>query len=134
MNRMAVAATAIVFLNLLIATIHGLSHVHAEVPLEPWQHDFVLVTVYAIPLLSAVLCWTPLRQLAAALLGSSMLAGLLFGVYYHFVADTADHVSHRSSDGSGTLFVATALLLIPAEALGTSFGAWSWWRLRKAAP
>ena len=61
MNRMAVAATAVVLLNLLIATIHGLSHVHAGVPLEPWQHAFVQVTVYAIPLLSAVLYWTPPR-------------------------------------------------------------------------
>jgi hypothetical protein len=130
MNRMALAATAVVALNLAVAIVHGLSHARADVPLEPWQMAFVQVTVFALPLLSAVLYWTPLRRLAAALLASTMLASLLFGVWFHFIADTPDHVSHRSADGPGTLFVVTAALLVPAEMLGAAFGAWSWRRLR----
>ena len=133
MNRTAGAATAVVLGNLLIATAHGLSHARAGVPLEPWQHAFVLAAVYALPLLAAALYWTPLRRPAAALLAGSMLAGTAFGVYYHFVADSADHVAHRSADGGGVLFAVTAGLLVPAGALGAGFGAWSWHRLGRTA-
>ena len=129
MNRIALAAAAVVALNLAVATVHGLAHARAGVSLEPWQMAFVQVTVYALPLLSAALYWTPLRRLAAALLAATMLASLVFGVWFHFVADTPDHVSHRSADGPGALFVVTAALLVPAELLGAAFGAWSWRRL-----
>lgn len=132
MNRVALAATAVVALNLVIAIAHGSSHAHADVPLEPWQRMFVLVTVYALPIVAAVLYWISFRRLAAVLLAGSMFAGLVFGIYFHFVADTVDHVSHRSPDGVGTLFVVTAVLLVPAELLGTTFAAWSWYQLRKA--
>jgi hypothetical protein len=133
MNRTALAATAVVALNLVVATVHGASHGRAEVPLEPWQHAFVLVVVYALPVLAAVLYWTPLRRPAAVVLGASMLAGTVFGVYFHFGADTVDHVSHRSPGGDGTLFVVSAILLVPAGVLGTVFAAGSWNQLRRAA-
>src|SRR5258708_771537 len=110
MNRIAFAATAVVALNLVVATVHGLSHSHAEVPLGPWQMAFVQVTVYALPLLAGALYWSPLRQAGALLLAATMLASLLFGVFFHFVAETADHVAHRDGGGAGMLFIVTAAL------------------------
>ena len=118
MNRTAVVATAVILLNLLVATAHGWTHSEAHVPLEPWQRTFVQIAVYALPVLAAVLYWTPFRRAAAVLLTGSMLAALAFGVVYHFVADTVDHVAHRSPGES--LFVVTAVLLVPAEALGAA--------------
>src|SRR5262245_55833061 len=132
MNRIPLMATAVVALNIVVATIHGLSHSHAEVLLEPWQMAFVVLTVYALPILAVVLYWAPTRRTGAALLAATMLASLLFGLYFHFVADTPDHVSHRDSTGTGALFVVTAVLLVPAEALGVWFGIWGWLRLGKA--
>ena len=131
MNRTALQATAVVALNLAVATAHGLSHSHAQVPLEPWQTAFVAVTVYALPVLAAILYWTPLRRAGAVLLAATMLASMLFGLYFHFVADTPDHVSHRDSGGAGMLFTVTAVLLVPAEALGAWFVAWTF---RREAP
>jgi hypothetical protein len=128
MNRTALLAAAVVALNLGIAAVHGLSHSHAGVPLEPWQTAFVRVAVVALPVLAAVLYWTPLRRAGAGLLAAAMLASLLFGLYFHFVADTPDHVSHRDASAAGVLFLATAVLLVPAEALGVWFGVWSWSR------
>jgi len=128
MNRTALLATTVVALNLAIATAHGLTHSHTHVPLEPWQMAFVQVTVYALPILAAILYWTPLRRAGAALLAATMLASLLFGLYFHFVADTSDHVAHRDHSTAGVLFIGTAVLLVPAEALGVWYGAWTWRR------
>lgn len=131
MNRIPLLAAAVVALNLAVAAVHGLSHAHAEVLLEPWQMAFVQVTVFALPVLAAILYWTPFRRPGALVLAATMLASLVFGLYFHFVADTSDHVSHRDSTGPGLLFVVTAVLLVPAEALGAWFGGWSWLRLGK---
>ena len=131
MNRIPLTATVVVALNLVIATVHGLSHARAEVLLEPWQMAFVVLTVYALPVLAVVLYWAPTRRTGAALLAGTMLASLLFGLYFHFVADTPDHVSHRDPGRAGMLFLVTAVLLVPAEALGAWSGAWAF---RREAP
>ena len=89
---------------------------------------FVQLTVYALPVLAAALYWTPLRRAGAAVLAATMVASLLFGLYFHFVADTADHVARREHSMSGLLFIVTAALLVPAEALGAWFGMRSWSR------
>lgn len=132
MNRIAWFATAVVALNLVIATIHGLAHSHAQVGLEPWQLAFVQVTVYALPILAAILYWTPQRRVGAALLAATMLAALLFGIYFHFIAETTDHVAYRDASGAGMLFIVTAVLLVPAEGFGVWFGARTWSRLRQS--
>jgi hypothetical protein len=132
-RRIAVTATAIVLLNLMVAQVHGLSHVWSAVMLEPWQRTFIIAVVCAAPLLAAVLYWTRLRRTAAVLLTAAMLAGMVFGVYFHFVADSTDHVAHRPHDASGALFVGTAALLVPTALLGVAFGAWSWRQLGKRA-
>ena len=132
-TTLAVSATVVVLLNLAIAHAHGLSHARFEVPLEPWQIAFVQAVVFVAPLVAAVLFWTRLRRAAAALLGSAMLAGMVFGVDFQFVADMPDHMCYRTSHGGGTLFVVTAALLVPAGAIGAAFGAWSWRRLGRTA-
>lgn len=124
MKRLALLATAVVALNLVVASAHGLSHSQAHVPLQAWQLALVQLTVYAVSILAAVLYRTPRRRLGAVLAGT-MLASLLFGLYFHFVADTSDHVSLRANSAAGVLFVVTALFLVPAESLGFWFGVWS---------
>jgi hypothetical protein len=129
MNRMAIVATVIVLLHLAVAVVHGGAHDRLGVGLEPWQNAYVYVVIVAAPLLSAVLYWTRLRRPGALLLGLSMLGSLSFGVYFHFVAVSPDHVSHLPEGDAQHLFVATAILLIPTEALGAAFGFWTWRKL-----
>ncbi len=51
-----------------------------------------------------------------------MLASLLFGLYYHFVAEGADHVHSQPAGSWGTTFIFTAYGLMITEAIGTWVG------------
>jgi hypothetical protein len=61
-----------------------------------------------------------------------MFGSLLFGVYYHFVAVSPDHVSHLPEGDAQGVFIVTAILLAISEAAGTAFGIWTW-RARPSA-
>jgi hypothetical protein len=54
---------------------------------------------------------------------------MLFGIYYHFIEVSPDHVSHLPAGDSQALFISTAILLIPAELAAAAFGFWSWRRM-----
>jgi hypothetical protein len=64
-----------------------------------------------------------LERAGAALLLASMLGSFAFGLYYHFVADTIDHVAHvarlQPAFWSAT-FQVTAYLLAISEASGAA--------------
>ncbi len=55
-----------------------------------------------------------------------MIGSLGFGVYFHFIAVSNDHVSHLPEGDARGLFVVTAVLLVVVEAAGAAFGGWSW--------
>ena len=133
MNRMALGATAIIILRQVIATLHGTAHEQLGVGLGPWQNAFVYVVIAAAPFVALVLYWTRLARAAALLLAVSMLAGMLFGIYYHFIAISSDNVRHLPHGERQAFFIATAILLIPAEIAGTVYGFWSFRKLRKPA-
>jgi hypothetical protein len=95
------------------------------VGLSPAQQAFVAAVISAAPVAAAVLLWTRWRRTGAVLLSGSMAGSLAFGVFYHFVEVSPDHVSEVSAGGWGTVFRATALLLALTEALGCWAGAWA---------
>ena len=101
------------------------------VELSAPQQAFVALVIVAAPLVSLALYWTRARETAAVILAVSMLGALFFGLYYHFVEISPDHVSHLPEGAAQPLFIITALLLVPAEALAAAFGVWSWWAIRK---
>jgi hypothetical protein len=131
MHAIPAAATSIILINLVVASLHGIAHSQLGVGLSPWQHAFVGLVIVAAPLVSLVLFWTRFRRVAAMTLFLSMTGALLFGVYYHFVEISPDHVHHLPEGDSRGFFVVTAILLIPAEALGALYGLWSWRLLGK---
>ena len=130
MKHAAWIATAIVVVRQLIAILHGNAHEQLGVGLSPWQNTFVYLVIVAAPMLAAVLYWTRFAASGALLLGASMLGGMLFGVYHHFIAISPDHVSHLPPGDAQGLFISTAILLVPLELAGTVFGFWSWSRPR----
>lgn len=132
MNRIALGATAIVVVRQIVAQLHGMAHDQLGVGLATWQWAFVYTVIVAAPIVAAVLYWTRYARFAAVLLGVSMAAGTLFGVYHHFIAVSPDHVSHLPAGDSQAFFIATAIAIVPVEIVGTVYGFWSWQKLRPA--
>lgn len=131
MKNISIAATFVILANAIVNSAHGVTHLRSEVGLAAWQWAFVFVFITLLPLVALALYWTPRLRLASGILVVSMLAGTAFGIYFHFIADTPDHVSQRPDTMDGMMFTLTAWLLIPFGLLGAAFGAWTW---TKAAP
>ena len=130
MKHTAVIATFLIVLRQAIATLHGMAHEHLGVGLSPIQQTFVIVVITIAPFVALVLYWTRYARQGALLLWTSMLAGMLFGIYYHFIEVSPDHVRHLPVGDGQSLFISTAILLIPAELAAAAFGFWSWRKLR----
>jgi hypothetical protein len=134
MNRNAAAATLIVVVHHIVSILHGEAHERLGVGLAPWQWAYVYSVITIAPVVAVVLYWTRWRQWGALLLGISMLGALVFGVIFHFIHESNDHVSHLPTGDAQTLFVATAIALVPIEALAAGFGFWTWIKYRRLAP
>jgi hypothetical protein len=131
MNRIALGATAIIVARQVVAQLHGMAHDELGVGLSSWQWTYVYIVIAAAPIVALVLYWTRYAAAGALLLGVSMLAGMLFGVYYHFIAVSPDNVAHLPEGHGQHFFIATAIALVPIELVATAYGFWSWGRLRK---
>ena len=129
MKHAAAIATTLILLRQFVATAHGLADDWLGVGLNPWQQVFVVIVISIAPFVSLVLYWTRYARQGALLLWTSMLAGMLFGIYFHFIAVSPDHVSHLPEGDAQSLFIATAILLIPVELAAAAFGFWSWRKL-----
>lgn len=129
--------TAVVAAHLAVNLGHGLAHERLGVRLTAGQWAFVLAVITVTPLVAGVLFWTTRARLGAGLLAGSMIGGFLFGLYYHYVAVSPDHVSHLPEGDYQGLFRWTALLLAIIQALGAAW-ALRVWRLlgpdRSASP
>ena len=133
MSRSAKYATTIVVAHLLVNIVHGLAHRELHVGLAPLASVFVIVVVLISPLIAMALIWTAAKRLGFILLSLSMFGSLLFGLYYHFLAFSPDHIHSQPSGGWGTTFVLTAYLLLITEAIGTYVGAHFLWIARRTS-
>ncbi len=116
----------------LINGAHGAAHWELGVELSKWQETFIVVVIGLSPLVAAVLLWTAYARLGAVILIGSMAAALVFGVYYHYVAVSPDHVEHLPPGDAQGLFRASALFVGASQAFGIVVGLWGIRRLRGA--
>src|SRR4051812_18719982 len=80
-------------LHLLIGAIHASAHQALGIFGSPFQLAFIALVIYAVPVLALVQLLKGSRAAAGWLL-AALTGSFLFGVYYHFIADTPDHVCH----------------------------------------
>ena len=109
-----------------IGALHSAAHAILGVKVSPPQLVFIVVAIIVAPLVAGLMLWRGKVKEGAFLLTCSMLGALMFGIYYHFIADTTDHVSHVATlapAGWAVVFQATALLLALIEAFGALAGA-----------
>lgn len=109
-----------------IGALHSAAHEILGVKVSPPQLVFIVVAIIVAPLVAGLMLWRGKLKEGAFLLTCAMLGALMFGIYYHFVADTTDHVSHVATLAPANwavVFQATALLLALTEAVGAVAGA-----------
>jgi len=127
-RRLNSVALVAVVAHLLVSMVHGRAHEQLAVGLSNWQNIYVLTVIVIAPLIAVILIWTRLARLGLVLLVISMAGSLIFGVAYHYVVISPDHVSHIPPGDAQGLFRTTALLLVLTELFGLAVGLW---RLRK---
>ena len=115
---------AAVVLHALIVVAHGIAHAKLGVELSVLQTGYVVVVIAVAPIVASVLLWTRLSWSSWFLLTVSMAGALVFGLYWHSVAISPDHVSHLPEGTFQGMFQLTALLLVFSEAFGTVVGVW----------
>jgi len=123
-RKIALLSTVSVLAHLVVSIVHGRAHERLSVGLSNWQNIYVLTVIVIAPLIAMVLIWTRLARPGLVLLVISMLGSLIFGVAYHYVVISPDHVSHIPSGDAQGLFRTTALLLVVTELFGVVVGLW----------
>jgi FtsH-binding integral membrane protein len=117
------APSLIVLVHLAVVLVHGAAHRKLGVDLELWQNIFVWIVIVIVPLLVVPLLYIPKQKRNALyLLVGTMAGSFLFGVYFHFIHDSYDHVMHREHDSWGLVFTGSAVVLAAVELLGCWIG------------
>ena len=122
MTRQFRVAALAVGLHTAASAAHGVPHAVIPVPLAPWQWAFVYGVIVLAPLVALGLLWRGREAAGATLLAVSMAASLAFGVYFHFVAPTPDHVGAVPAGPWRGPFRVTALLVAVTDAVGALVG------------
>jgi len=122
MLRNRILGTVAVLAHLAVMMLHGQAHDKLSVGLSSWQNIYVLVVIAIAPLIAMVLLWTRYAHAGLMLLVVSMAASLIFGLVYHYVVISPDHVSHVPPGEAQGQFRLTAALLILTELFGVIVG------------
>ncbi len=116
--------STVVAIYALVNVAHGLAHRDLAIQLAPWQAAFVALVFVTGPVAAAIMLWTSWGSLGARILAVSMVASLLFGTYYHYVAVSPDNVAYLPAGNHQGLLRSTALLLAISQVLGLAVGVW----------
>lgn len=121
-NALKRIAVAIIVAHFLVGVVHGAAHVAIGIDMPLWQNLYILIVIWALPVVSGLLLWRRARRAGFLLLFLSMLGALLFGGYYHFIEHGADNVGSLGHHSWALPFQITAVLLALTEAAGTFIG------------
>ncbi|MHB8629145.1 MAG: hypothetical protein ACYDBJ_24985 [Aggregatilineales bacterium] len=116
------STVALVIIHLAVTLVHGTAHLIDGVLPGPLDTAFVFTVIYVSPIVAAVLLGRQAYFAGALLLAFSMAGALLYGLAGHFLLPGADNVSQQAAGFWPLTFQITAVLLIPLEALGCTFG------------
>lgn len=110
--------TVAVLAHLVVVVLHGQAHTRLEVGLSEWQQVYVLAVILIAPIVALVFTFTRYVRGGLWLLLVSMLGSLIFGICYHYLIISPDHVAHLPIGEARGLFRVTAVLLLVTEAFG----------------
>ena len=124
MRTLKLQAWALIAVHFVIVVLHAVAHEVLPVKATPAQLSFIVPVIVLAPIVAGVMIsrWT---RAGTILLTLSMLGSFAFGLYYHFIADTIDHVAHVAQMQPpfwSQMFQVTSYLLAISESLGTMLG------------
>ena len=124
MSTLKRIALAVVAIHFLVVVLHSIAHQLLSVNASPAQLAFIVPVIIVAPVVAGVML-PKFERFAIVLLTASMIGSFVFGVYYHLIADTIDHVAHVAQLEPrfwSQMFVATSYLLAISELLGAIVG------------
>jgi len=133
-RTLKLTALAAVAFHLVVVVLHSIAHQVLPVPATPAQLAFIVPVIIVAPVVAGFMILKFVRQ-GMLLLTASMIGSFIFGVYYHFIADTIDHVAHVAQMQPvlwSQMFQTTSYLLAISEAVAAAVGL-VWLARRSAA-
>ena len=126
MNSRALKLMALwlVAFHFVVVVMHSIAHEILKVKATPAQLAFIIPVIIVAPVVAGILL-PKFKRAGTVLLFVSMFGSFVFGLYYHFIADTIDHVSHVARLQPAfwsMMFQLTSYLLLVSELLGTVVG------------
>lgn len=118
------AAVAVVAAHYAANLVHGVAHQGVPVPLTTLQTVFVVLVVGVAPLLSLWLLREGRTTAAWTSLAVFLMASLVFGLVFHYILDTVDHVANVPAGFWHGPFVGTAALVALADGAGVIVSLW----------
>jgi|SRR6185295_12707752 len=117
-------AITVVVIHFAVVVLHSIAHQLLSVNASPAQLAFIFPVIIVAPVVAGFML-PKFEKLGTVLLTVSMIGSFVFGVYYHFTADTIDHVAHVAllePHRWSQMFLATSYLLAISELLGAVVG------------
>ena len=123
-SKLKQRALVLVAFHFLMVVLHSIAHEVLSIKATPVQLAFIILVIIGAPVVAGLLLLKS-ERMGATLLVISMTGSFFFGLYYHFIAHTIDHVAHvaglQPAFWTGT-FIITAYLLAFSEMLGAFAG------------
>lgn len=123
-RTLRLTALWLVAFHFVVVVMHSIAHEVVKVKATPVQLAFIIPVIIIAPVVAGIML-LKFKRGGTVLLFVSMLGSFVFGLYYHFIADTIDHVSHVARLQPAfwsMMFQLTAYLLLVSELLGTVAG------------
>jgi hypothetical protein len=123
-RRLRLAALWLVAFHFVIVVLHSVAHEVLSVKATATQLAFIIPVIILAPVIAALML-RKFKRAGTLLLTASMLGSFVFGLYYHFIVDTIDHVTHVARLEPAfwsQMFQVTAYLLALSEILGVAVG------------
>jgi hypothetical protein len=117
-------ALGIVAFHFVVVVLHSVAHELLSVKASPAQLAFIFPVIVVAPVVAGFMLLKS-EKFGTVLLTASMIGSFVFGVYYHFIAETIDHVAHVARLEPpfwSQMFLATSYLLAISEMLGAAVG------------
>ena len=123
-RTLRLTALAVVAFHVVVVVLHSIAHEVLSVKATPLQLAFIIPVIILAPVVAGFML-AKFEKSGMMLLAASMIGSFVFGVYYHFIADTIDHVAHVAHLRPvfwSQMFQATAYLLAISELFGAALG------------